>query len=334
MAEDEEGQTPDQRRPRGPRVVTGEMKRAARASRVVTGPSVTPPPGDDPPAEAETLVGPGAPAPPAPGTSRRSQGPAGGPASAPPPPPPAQQPEPEPEPWRPIEVTRTLPPAVHRSAPAPEPPPTKKRTPKPARQDTDGAGSGAGLAFVLAVASLVLVGLTAIPALVVAGRAKRRRGRGGGLVTAARVIAVVSLAAWLTVAGIVVADLARPEGVDYAELQAGDCIDTPEGTEVRRIRVRACDKPHDAEVFAVISHPAAPGDAFPGANALLEYAANACLGQPFTDYIGVPRGQSQLTEFEIVPEREAWEEGRRGLVCAVDNADRSPLTSSVKGSAR
>ena len=78
----------------------------------------------------------------------------------------------------------------------------------------------------------------------------------------------------------------------------------------------------------------APGETFPGADALLAYAADVCLGQPFTDYVGIPRGQSQLTEFEIVPEAEAWAEGRRGLVCAVDNADRSPLTASVKGSAR
>ncbi|HEX7276253.1 MAG TPA: septum formation family protein [Acidimicrobiales bacterium] len=182
--------------------------------------------------------------------------------------------------------------------------------------------------------SLVLAGITAIPALIVAGRAKRRRGSGSGLITAARVVAVISLAAWLTVAGVVVASLAKPDGVDYAELEAGDCIDTPEGTEVRRLKVKACDKPHDAEVFAVISHPAGPGEAFPGAGALLEYAAYNCLGQPFTDYVGIPRGQSQLTEFEIVPESEAWAEGRRGLVCAVDNADRSPLTASVRGSAK
>ena len=176
-------------------------------------------------------------------------------------------------------------------------------------------------------------GILAIPALILAGRAKRRGGP-GGTITAARVVAVLSLLAWLAVAGVVIADVAQPDGVDYAKLKAGDCLDTPEGSEVRRLTVRACDEAHDAEVFAVVIHPAAPGDAFPGATALLEYAAGICLGQPFTDYVGIPRGQSQLTEFEIVPESEAWHEGRRGLVCAVDNADRSPLTASVKGSAK
>ncbi len=194
--------------------------------------------------------------------------------------------------------------------------------------------SGGGLAFALALLSLVLFALPAIPALVLAGRAKRRRGKGGGLVTATRLVAVISLALWLTIAGIVAANLAKPDGVDYASLKVGDCLDTPEGTEVRRLKLRPCTEAHDAEVFAVVIHPAPAGDAYPGADALLGYAANLCLGQPFTDYVGIPREQSQLTEFEIVPEREAWSEGRRGLVCAVDNADRSPLTAPVRGSAR
>ncbi len=260
-----------------------------------------------------------------------------------PPPPPAAPPsfddEAFDEEW-PSPPTRSIPAPVHRSAapppPAP-PPPAKAPKPKAARTPSGEAGEPlARKAFGLALASIVLFGVPAIPALIVAGRARRRMaGKGASpLITAARIVAVLSLVAWLTVAGILIANAARPEGVDYAELKAGDCIDTPETSEVRRLRIRSCEKPHDAEVFAVIIHPAAPGDAFPGAEALLQFAANACLGQPFTDYVGTPRGQSQLTEFEIVPESEAWSDGRRGLVCAVDNADRSPLTASVKGSAR
>jgi hypothetical protein len=197
----------------------------------------------------------------------------------------------------------------------------------------------AATAFVLALASLALAAIPAIPALIVARRARRRIDArsgttGAGLVTGARIIAVFALVAWLAIAGIVIANVARPEGVDYATLKPGDCIDTPDGTEVRRMKVRPCDKPHDAEVFAVVTHPAPPGEAFPGVDPLLQFAANSCLGQLFSEYIGVPRGQSQFTEFEIVPEQEAWDDGRRGLVCAVDNADRSPLTSSVRGSGR
>ena len=312
------------------------MKRSTPAPRVVTGAGVAPPPPppadapaaagpDDIDATAETLVAPGRTAPP---------------AAAPPADDPTDAGRSEPEPWRPIEVTRTITPPLHR-APAPPPPAPAAKAPKPAKAPkapkapmvAGESGKGAGLAFVLAVVSLVSAGILAIPALILAGRA-RRKGANPGLVTVTRLVAVVSLLAWLAVAGIVIANVARPDGVDYAKLRVGDCIDTPEGSEVRRLTVRPCDKAHDAEVFAVVIHPAAPGDAFPGATALLEYAATACLGQPFTDYVGIPRGQAQLTEFEIVPESEAWGEGRRGLVCAVDNADRTPLTASLKGSSK
>jgi Septum formation len=350
---DDEPEVPARPPSRGPRVVTGDMLRAkAKGPRVATGPSVTPP-GSSPPAAgdgpAETLVGPGAPPPPPhddpPGEPRRrvvlgrtaaTSGPASGERQAAPP-------------WSPPPTGAgpVVPPPVHRSAtssPSSRPtatsgsPPSSYKAPRPPSGGRPGEPL-APIALGLALVSIVSAGILAIPALILAARAKRRLaerpGAGGaGLVTAARVVALLSLAGWLVVAGIAIADRVRPDGVDYATLKAGDCIDTPEGTEVRRLRVRACDEPHDAEVFAVVTHPAAPGEAFPGADALLQYAATECLGQPFTDYVGIPRGQSQLTEFEIVPERQAWAEGRRGLVCAVDNADRSPMTGSVRGSAR
>jgi len=408
---DDEHDGPARPPSRGPRVVTGEMKRQAGGGRASTRTTATgwapvaPPPADaeqddpGPAAEgdrAETLVGPG-PQPAPDGTlSETLVGPAPVPspaayeprrprvvtgrtqavaateaeaadaavgddtqAVAPPPraaatttrpasPPPSRPAPPPPPVWHDdddlLEASGpggSVPPPVHRSAA----PPTDlgRPAPTPAAPATSAVGGKreplAARSLLLAVLSIPLAGILAIPALLLARRAKRRiAGRpgttGAGLVTAARVVAVFSLLGWLIVAGVVVASLVRPDGVDYAKLKPGDCFDTPDGTEVRRLTVRACDDAHDAEVFAVVTHPGAADDAFPGADALLAYAVNACLGQPFTDYVGIPRGQSKLTEFEIVPESEAWFEGRRGLVCAVDNADRSPLTASVKGTAQ
>jgi hypothetical protein len=322
----------------------------------LVGPAPSPPPAADKPRRPRVVTG-GTPPAALPEHSPEPETPEPGEtteAMAPPPPPPARvvRPRPGPAPaWtepEPDDQDAVIPPPVHRSAapsaagPMPYTPgqPGKPgKAPRAGGLSRDGSSEPlAKRALLLAVLSVPLTALVAIPALLVAGRANRRLAerpgtRGGGLVTAARVIAVLSLVGWLAVAGLVVASVVRPDGVDYAKLKPGDCIDTPEGTEVRRLTVRSCDDPHDAEVFAVVTHPAAADAPFPGTDDLLAYAANACLGQPFTDYIGIPRGQSQLTEFEIVPESEAWFEGRRGLVCAVDKADRTPLTGSVKGSA-
>lgn len=318
----------------------------------LVGPAPAPPPAADEPRRPRVVTrgtppdALEAPEPPGPGETTETM--------SPPPPARVVRPRPGPAPaWSepdPDDLGAVIPPPVHRSATPPPAPPAPYgkpgkpgKAPKAPKPSGGPSGNGpseplAKRALLLAVLSIPLTALVAIAALLVAGRANRRLAArpgttGGGMVTAARVIAVLSLLGWLAVAGLVIANLVRPDGVDYAKLKPGDCIDTPEGTEVRLLKVRSCDEPHDAEVFAVVTHPAAADDPFPGADALLAYAANACLGQPFTDYIGIPRAQSQLTEFEIVPESEAWFDGRRGLVCAVDKADRTPLTSSVRGSA-
>ena len=243
-----------------------------------------------------------------------------------------------------------IPPSVHRASSPPPTAPTEAarpaKTPKPpkapkpekatatsAGAGAAAAGRGAGLAFVLAVVSLVTAGILAIPALILAGRA-RRQGAKAGLVTATRLVAVVSLLAWLAVAGIVIANVAQPDGVDYAKLKVGDCIDTPEGSEVRRLTVRACDEAHDAEVFAVVIHPAAPATPSPAPPPCSSTPPPPAWASRSPTTSASPGDNRPLTEFEIVPESEAWAEGRRGLVCAVDNADRSPLTASVKGSAK
>lgn len=194
----------------------------------------------------------------------------------------------------------------------------------------------AAIALVASLLSATTAGVAAVPALLLARKAKReiatRPGATGlGLARAATVIALVALVAWASVGAFALARTVRPTGVDYASLKAGDCIETPGGAEVRRVDVVACDGPHDAEVFAVVSYPAAAGEAFPGTPALLEFAANACLGQAFVDYVGVPRIRSQLTDYEILPKKQAWSEGRRGLICVVDSSDGQPLTGSVRG---
>ena len=197
----------------------------------------------------------------------------------------------------------------------------------------------APIAFVTSLLAGTTAGVAAIPAVLLARKAKREiaahpGSTGLGLARAATVIAIVCLVGWAGFGAFAVARAVGSTGVDYATLSIGDCIETPKGDAVRRVEVVPCDRPHDAEVFAVATHPAQPGEAFPGVPALLEFAADACLGQAFVDYVGGPRIRSQLTDYEFVPGKEGWEDGRRGLVCVVDSSDGLPLTGSVKGSRR
>ncbi|HET7719045.1 MAG TPA: septum formation family protein [Acidimicrobiales bacterium] len=152
-------------------------------------------------------------------------------------------------------------------------------------------------------------------------------------------IVVLVLAGLVAVAALFAAalwayDNFRDEGIDYSELKVGDCFDSTASNEIRGIEVKPCAEPHNSEIFFIVTHPAGPSDAYPGKDALVQYAADNCLGQPLTDYLGIPLEQSKLKDFEIVPQESAWKDGRRVLVCGLDTGGEGDITGSVKGTRR
>ncbi len=149
-----------------------------------------------------------------------------------------------------------------------------------------------------------------------------------------RLILAVLLIAVVAVAGVVGYSLLRDEGVDYSKLKVGDCFDSSPSNEVRGVKVEDCSKPHNSEIFFLVTHPAGPDEPYPGKEVLVQFAADACLGQPLTDYLGVPLEQSSLKDFEIVPQESAWKDGRRVLVCGIDTGGQGDITGSVRGTRR
>ena len=159
-----------------------------------------------------------------------------------------------------------------------------------------------------------------------AGAPKKRR-RGLLVLLVLLVLAVVA------VGGVLLA-LAGDEGVDYSKLKVGDCFDSSSSNEVRGVKVISCAKPHNSEIFFLVTHPAAKGDVYPGKDQLVQFAADSCLGQPLADYLGIPLEQSKLKDFEIVPQESAWKDGRRLLVCGIDTGTDGKISGSVKGARR
>lgn len=130
-----------------------------------------------------------------------------------------------------------------------------------------------------------------------------------------------------------------PGQVSVFDLDVGDCF-TAEPTDgtgepvVTVVRLVECDDPHLAEVVHVGDLDAGPDDPFPGIDARDEAAQEMC--QPaFESYVGIELAASDLGLLWLAPSEESWdEEGDRGVTCAVQTLDGTPLTATVRDSGR
>jgi hypothetical protein len=144
-----------------------------------------------------------------------------------------------------------------------------------------------------------------------------------GLLVVLGVVLVVVLAA---IGGIVLVS-GGSSGTKYADLKVGQCFQHP-GSSFTTVTVVACTKPHDLEVYAIVTDTAGPKVAFPGMNPLLQYASPLCLAQ-FRAYAGVPFEQLNLQDDYITPREAAWKSGVRTVVCAVAPSNGSRTSKSL-----
>jgi hypothetical protein len=105
-------------------------------------------------------------------------------------------------------------------------------------------------------------------------------------------------------------------------LQVGDCFTSQAGTEGRTVEIDdvttvPCAETHDGEVFAVVTHPAAPDAAYSGDEAVADFAAAECLGH-FDAYTGGNYDDSDLDVATVRPDEDSWKEkDDRGVACVL-----------------
>jgi hypothetical protein len=140
--------------------------------------------------------------------------------------------------------------------------------------------------------------------------------------------AVVIAALLLIGIGVALGRTFQEKGVRYSDLKAGDCFQQPSG-RFNKVKTVPCTVEHDLEVYAVLDHPAAPNEGFPGMDALVRYANPLCLAQ-FRPYAGVGFEQLNLKDVYITPRESAWRDGARRLVCAVSAGNDQPTSQSIR----
>jgi len=106
-------------------------------------------------------------------------------------------------------------------------------------------------------------------------------------------------------------------------LRPGQCVDS--GSNTLQFTVLSCARPHDAEVFATFSLPAA---AWPGASAVQADAGNGCASR-LDSYIDPQLAAAGLTQDYVYPNQAAWQAGERTVVCEV-RAESGQLTGTVR----
>lgn len=143
-------------------------------------------------------------------------------------------------------------------------------------------------------------------------------------------------AAGVLALGVLVAGCGRGGGTDTSvfRMRPGDCFDDPSpGRQLRQVDVTPCAQPHDNEVFGTVEHPAAGDVGFPGHDAIVAHAEQACPA-PFAEYVGLAYDQSRFSLFPIVPSAESWAKGDRQIICALYDNEAGKITGSVRGTAR
>ena len=113
--------------------------------------------------------------------------------------------------------------------------------------------------------------------------------------------------------------------VEYLEAK-GDAL-------THRLQTAACSIPHDAEVFAVLALPGAPGAPYPGETEMTKRSRASCLAR-FEPFVGIEYATSTLRIAVLRPTATTWATGDRSVVCSVHDEKLEPLVGSMRATGR
>jgi hypothetical protein len=173
------------------------------------------------------------------------------------------------------------------------------------------------------------IAIGSIVAIVLGFRAVKQIDRPGsglsgrGLAVAGIALGFVGCGFWaLAAIGFIIGDDSVPNnaGETGQNLAVGDCYDNANGTSTELktavVHDRDCNTPHDAEVFALVSHPAVENAPYPGTDQLTVFATNRCSTEA-ADFFP-EGGPGNLGLYFIIPTEPAWTQlDSRRVVCSV-----------------
>ena len=138
----------------------------------------------------------------------------------------------------------------------------------------------------------------------------------------------IAIIAVIVIGGLIFRD--RLSG-SAGDLQVGDCFDLPKATQnIKDVQHHPCTESHQAEVFALLKHPAAKGTAPLADAALASYLEQEC-GPRWVGYVGAEAASAGVLTYNgFFPVDSAWTDGERSVTCITYRDDEASMSSSVK----
>ncbi|GAA5153946.1 septum formation family protein [Microbacterium pseudoresistens] len=112
-------------------------------------------------------------------------------------------------------------------------------------------------------------------------------------------------------------------------LKVGDCKMEGDSGLIEDADVVPCDEPHDEEVYYELTMD--DGDYDEDA---IDEASYECVGQAYTDFVGVAYEDSTLEVYPITPTQDTWEQMNDRVIQCIISDPSGPTTGSLKGSAK
>ncbi|MFS0912880.1 septum formation family protein [Microbacterium sp. 179-I 3D2 NHS] len=117
--------------------------------------------------------------------------------------------------------------------------------------------------------------------------------------------------------------------IDVFALKVGDCKMSSATGLIEAVDVVPCDEPHEEEVY----HEFTMDDGEFSEEAV-DAATDGCIGDAYTDFVGVIWDESTLDVYPITPTKETWEQLNDRVIQCVISDPAGPVTGTLKGAAR
>lgn len=117
--------------------------------------------------------------------------------------------------------------------------------------------------------------------------------------------------------------------IDVFSLKVGDCKMSSATGLIEAVDVVPCDEPHDEEVYYEFSM-----DDGEFSEEAVDAASQDCVGDAYTDFVGVIWDESTLDVYPITPTQETWDQLNDRVIQCVISDPAGPVEGTLKGAAR